>query len=254
MAETNNRVQSTAKTFRILEALKDLDGATVTELTDHLDLPKSSVHNYLSTLADAEYVVQDDANQYHVGLRFLDLGAFARKRRPIYEVAKPEVSKLAEETGELANLLVEEHGRGVYIYRATGPEAVKVDSYTGQRVYLHNTALGKAILATLPEERVDEILDRHGLPATTEKTITDRATLSDELERVREEGVAFDDEERLRGLRCVAAPIVTKDDRVEGAVSLAGPSSRISDDRFTEELPELIRNAVNVVELNITYA
>jgi len=250
----NNKVKSTQKTFRILEKLKELNGATVTELTNELDLPKSSVHNYLNTLKDAEYVVQDDGNKYHVGLRFLDLGSFARQRRQIYRVAKPEVTKLADETGELANLLVEEHGRGVYLYRKTGEKAVKVDSYTGQRVFLHNTALGKAILANLPRDRVGMILDRHGLPATTDNTITDRGTLFEELETIQQEGIAFDNEERLRGLRCVAVPIVTKNDRVEGAISIAGPSSRITGERFTEKLPELIRNAVNVVELNTTYA
>jgi len=250
----NNKVKSTQKTFRILEKLKELNGATVTELTNELDLPKSSVHNYLNTLKDAEYVVQDDGNKYHVGLRFLDLGSFARQRRQIYRVAKPEVAKLADETGELANLLVEEHGRGVYLYRKTGQKAVKVDSYTGQRVFLHNTALGKAILANLPRDRVGMILDRHGLPATTDNTITDRETLFEELETIQQEGIAFDNEERLRGLRCVAVPIVTKNDRVEGAISIAGPSSRITGERFTEKLPELLRNAVNVVELNTTYA
>lgn len=250
--EAKNPVKATRTTIRLLEALRDLEGAGVTELTDVLQYPKSSVHNYLSTLQEEGYVVKR-GNEYHVGLRFLDLGSFARQQRRVYEIARPEVTKLAQETGELANLLVEEHGLGVYIYRESGQQAVKVDSYTGQRVHLHNTALGKAILAHTPHDRVDRILEKHGLPATTEHTITEKDELYRCLETVRDRGVAFDDEERLSGLRCVAAPILDKNDNVEGAISVAGPSSRFLDDRFEEDLPSLIRSAANVIELNVTY-
>lgn len=248
----NNPIQAAQTTIRILEVLRDSDGARVTELAETLDYPKSSIHNYLSTLRQEGYVVKED-DEYHVGLQFLDIGSFARQRRRIYEIAKPEVKELARDTGELANLLVEEHGEGVYIYREQGENAVKVDSYTGQRVHLHNTALGKAILAHMPRERVEKIVDAHGLPATTDNTITTREALYERLEKVRERGVAFDDEERLRGLRCVAAPILTQNGDVEGALSIAGPSSRFRGERFREEIPQRLRNAVNIVELDITY-
>lgn len=247
-----NPVKSTLTTFRIIEALKELDGARVTDLARHLDLPKSSIHNYLSTLQQEEYVVKRD-NVYSLGLRFLDIGTQARSKLPIYEIAKPEVRSLAEETGELSNLLVEEHGKGVYIHRATGENAVRVDAGTGQRVHLHNTGLGKAILAHYPRDRVEGILDQHGMPASTDTTITDREALFEELEGVRETGLAFDYGERLNGLRCVAAPILDRNDEVVAAVSVSGPTSRMSTERFTEEIPELLRNAVNVVELNVAY-
>ncbi|WP_227377649.1 IclR family transcriptional regulator [Haladaptatus halobius] len=256
MSENSNRaknpVKSTVTTFRIIESLKELDGARVTELAQHLDLPKSSVHNYLSTLEQEEYVIKQNGT-YFVGLRFLDLGAQARSKLPIYEIAKPEVRSLAEESGELSNLLVEEHGKGVYLHRATGEDAVRVDADTGQRVHLHNTGLGKAILAHLPQGRVNAILDKHGMPSTTENTITDRETLFKELAEIREQGFVFDREERLNGLRCVAAPILNKDNQIVGAVSVSGPTSRMSTERFSEEIPDLLRNAVNVIELNIAY-
>ncbi len=247
-----NPVKSTLTTLRIIEALKELDGARVTDLARHLDLPKSSVHNYLSTLKQEAYVVEQD-NRYYVGLKFLDIGTEARDRLSIHEIAKPEVRSLAEQTGELSNLLVEEHGKGVYIHREVGEDAVRVDAGTGQRVHLHNTGLGKAILAHLPESRVEEILDQHGMPATTESTITDPEILFEELAEIRDHGVAFDREERLNGLRCVAAPILDEGDEVVGAVSVSGPTSRMADQRFTEEIPNLLRNAVNIIELNITY-
>ncbi|WP_232685929.1 IclR family transcriptional regulator [Halobacterium zhouii] len=246
-------VQSVETTFRILEALHDRGGAGVTELASALSVPKSTVHNHLQTLRRNEYVVADDGT-YRVGCRFLELGAHARDRRAIYEVARPEVERLAEETGELSGVLVEEHGRGVFLHRAMGERAVHVDTYAGKRIALHGPALGKAILAALPESRVDDIVERHGLPPLTENTITDRDELGAELERIRETGVAFDDEERLDGLRSVAAAITGPDDEVLGAVSVAGPTTRLRDDRFREDLPEAVRSAVNVIDLNVTYS
>jgi len=114
--------------------------------------------------------------------------------------------------------------------------AVQVKGHVGTRAPLHSTGLGKAILAHLPEERVESIVDHHGMPASTPETITDRDELFDALERIRDRGFAFDDEERLRGLRCVAAPILANDD-VVGAISVSGPTNRLRDDRYREELP-----------------
>lgn len=250
--QNNNTVKTARTTFEILEELKERNEATVTELTDAFDLSKSSLHNYLTTLEADGYVVKS-GNTYEVGLHLLDLGGHARHRQRLYDIAKEEVTELAEETGELANLLVEQHGKGVYLHRAHGVDAVKTDSYIGQRVYLHNTGLGNAILAHLPRERIEEILDRHGMPVTTENTITDREELFSHLERVREEGVAFDDEARVKGLRCVAVPIVNNNDTVEGAISVSGPTSRFQDERFREELPAKLKSVANVIELNITY-
>jgi DNA-binding IclR family transcriptional regulator len=245
-------VGATETSLRIIDALRTLDGAGVTELADHLGLPKSTVHNHLQTLRRNEYVTRQ-GSQYAIGLRFLQLGEYARDRRQIATIGPPEIDKLAEETREMANLLVEEHGRGVFLYRAKGADAVHMDTHAGKRVHLHTTGFGKSILAHLPNERVERILDRHGLPAATPNTITDRDRLMEALETIRERGYAYDDEERLEGLRCVAAPIVV-DGEVLGAVSVSGPKSRIRGDRYHEELPSFVTSAANVIEINSTYA
>lgn len=246
-------VKSVETTFRIIEALHERGGAGVTELATTLSYPKSTVHNHLQTLERNEYVVNDDGT-YRVGSRFLELGAHARDRRAIYEVAQPEVDRIAEETGELSGVVVEEHGRGVFLHRAKGDRAVHVDTYAGKRIYLHGAALGKAILAHLPQERVDDVIDRHGLPALTENTITDRDELAAELADIRETGIAFDDEERLDGLRSVGAAITGSNGEVLGAISVAGPTTRLQDERFREALPDAVRSAVNVIDLNVTYS
>ena len=252
MKQARNPVKAVETTVRILDALRSLDGAGVTAVAERAGTTKGTAHNHLSTLEEHGYVARE-GDEFVLGLRFFESGIYVRNRKPIYEVGVPEVEKLAAETGEIANVLVEEHGYGVYLHRATGDQALSLDTGVGSRVHLHNTALGKAILAHLPRERVDEILDCRGFPSTTANTITDRETLFATLDDVRERGVAFDMEERADGVRCVAAPVTTNDGTVCGAVSVAGPTSRMKGERLESDIPELVRRAANVVGINLTY-
>jgi DNA-binding IclR family transcriptional regulator len=245
-------VKTAQMTFRVVEALQTLNGASVSALADHLDIAKSSAHNYLRTLEYEGYLVKN-GDEYEVGLRFLDLGAYARTREPLYSVAKPELKTLAEQTGEHANLLVEEHGLGVFLLRKQGERAVSIDSHVGQNIHLHTTALGKTILAYLSKERRDTILDQHGLVARTSRTITDRDALETELTEIRQKGVAHDREERIRGLRCVAVPL-HDDDRITGAVSVSGPVSRMDETRIQEDILPQLRHAANIIELDQTHS
>jgi DNA-binding IclR family transcriptional regulator len=148
--------------------------------------------------------------------------------------------------------MVEENGSGVHIYLSKGKNAVVFDTYTGRRYPLYNNALGKSILSQLSRERAETIVDRSGLTSTTDNTITDRDELWQELERIREQGVAFDDEERIDGLRCVAAPVVV-DDRVLGSISVSGPASRIKGELFRERLPEKVERTADIISININY-
>ena len=246
-------VKSVETTIEIIETIENLDGAGVSEIARSLGIAKSTVHDHLQTLAAHELVVRRD-DTYHVGLRFLDHGGHARSRNKVYSIAKPEVARLAEQTGEMANLVVEEHGLGVYIDVARGENAINLDTYIGKREYLHNTAVGKAILAHLPEEEVDAILARHGMTQETDRTVTTRSELDAELQKTRERGYATDQEERLIGLRCVAAPIMQERTRVVGAISVSGPASRMDDERLADGLAEKIVRVANIIEVNVTYS
>ncbi|MFD1599626.1 IclR family transcriptional regulator [Halobellus rarus] len=248
---SGRRVQAVQISCDIIQALREKDGAGVSELAEHLGRSKATIHSHLTTLADNEFVVQRDGN-YEISLRFVDIGEYAKSQVDIYEVTKTELERLAEETGEVAQFMVEEHGRGVYLHKARGENAIQTASYVGNRKYLHCTALGKSILSQLPEERIDQIIDRHGLPERTENTISTREELFDTLETVRREGVAYDDEEVLQGLRCIAAPIQHPNGELYGAISISGPTSRFKGDRFHEELPEIVQGAANIIEVNAT--
>jgi DNA-binding IclR family transcriptional regulator len=245
-------IRAVDTTLRIIEALNESGTAGVTELARGLDEPKSTVYNHLDTLNRREYVVKD-GDEYRLACRFLELGSTTRERHLVYRIARDEVTALAEGTGELAGLVIEEHCYGVFLHRAKGDQAVHVDTHVGKRIHLHGAALGKAILAFSPADHVREVVNRRGLPALTDHTITDEATLREELDRIRTEGVAFDNEERINGLRSVAGPLRTDGGQVLGSISVAGPTSRMRGDRFRSELPDRLRSAANVIELNITY-
>lgn len=247
------RVNAVETACRILEALRERnsDGGGVSELAADLSISKATVHSHLATLRDNEFVVKR-GDRYHVGLKFVDYGEHAKGTVDIYDIATSEVDRIAEKTGEVAQFMIEEHGRGVYLHKARGDKAIQTASYTGNRKALHCTALGKAILSELPRNRVEAIINRYGLPAVTDRTITDREELFAELERVREENVAFDDEEVLQGLRCVAAPIRHPKGNFQAAISISGPTSRLKGARFREEIPEIVQGAANVIEVNAT--
>ncbi len=247
--EAKHPVGTTKKTLRLIEVLKEDECGRVTELSEKVGMGKSAVHNHLQTLKEEGYVVQN-GDRYCLGLKFLEIGGHLRSQMKLYKTAKPKVKEMAEKTGELANLLVEEDGIGVYLYRSKGEQAVELDTYVGHRTHLHYTAQGKAILAYMPEERVREIIDQHGLPQATPNTITDPDELFDELQQVRDRGYATHEEERLVGLRSVAAPIKPGDDSACGSISISAPSSRLRDDEITET----VQSAANAIELNLKYS
>lgn len=245
-------IQATDNTFRILEELRDRNGAGVTELADALGVSKSTVHDHLATLRELGYV-RSEGTEYTLSPLLLSFGGTARQSDELYSFARDEVDALARETGETAKVITEEYGKGVYLYQSHGSEAVHTDAHVGTIVHLHATAAGKAILAHLPQERIERIIDRHGLPERTDNTITDETELFERLESIRNRGVAFDDGERIDGIRCVAAPI-QRDGEVIGGLSVSGPTRRITEDQLTEEFADLVQDTARVVEINATYS
>lgn len=239
-------------TLDIVAALKERDGAGVTELAEEIGVSKGTVHNHLVTLEDRGYVVKDEDDTYHLGLKFLDVSHAVTSQLPILDLVRSEVDKLAEESGEMALFTVEEHGVGVCLHVAYGEDAVQTPLHVGYRSGLHHTAVGKAILAHLSRERVEEIIERRGLPEMTEHTITDEEELLEQLTEVQERGYALNEQETIHGLVGVGAPVKNQDGTVLGALSIIGPNSRMDDDRLHRELPEMLIRSVNIIEVNST--
>jgi len=235
----------------VVETLQEYDGATVSDLAEHLDMSPGGVYNHLATLRERNYVVKR-GETYHLSLRFFNRGMYVRNQRLLYTAGKHEIERLAEETGEYAHLMAEEFGRGLYLLKVKGEKAIS-EEFEQQKQeypdYLHLSSTGKAVLSELPRERVEEIVDQHSLPAVNENTITDKESLFQELETIRDRGYALNDQEEIRGTRAIGAPIMTED-HVYGAVSISGPVSRFDESRL-DEIADQVLQVANVISVNI---
>lgn len=255
MDETTGRtIRSVERACEIISFLQRNDEANLTEIADSVDLTPGTVHTYLNTLKQQGYVMQE-AKAYRLDPWLLTLGEQVRNNLDIYRAAKEEVDGVAFETGEVVHLIVEHDGECLAAYEAFGPKAIGKDIYIQNRgdthQFIHCTAGGKAILAHLPDEEVERIVENHGLEPVTPNTITDFEELREELEQIRERGCAFNDREQMTVIRSVGAPILDADQRVRGAISVSGPPSRVQAERFREELPKIIMEAADTAQVNL---
>lgn len=247
------RIKSVERSVRILERIVNEGEGGVNELARALDYSPSTVHAHLATLHDLGYLVAIDG-EYAISNRFLQFARHAQSRIEGLDVIRANVARLADETGESAQFMIEEHGRGIYVEKAEGDRGAPNDTFLGKPRYLHMCASGKAILAHLPPERVAEIVDRWGLPAQTARTITDEETLFAELDEIRDAGVATNEGETVDGLIAVGAPIRSADGRVIGSISVSGPEHRLaSNGEIRERYRDELLGAVEDVTLNLTY-
>lgn len=245
------KLKTIERGFAVLEWIRENGGGEVAEIADALDASSSTVHRYLDTLASEGYLVKEEG-AYHLSLNFLSLGEQARTRKDVYTNAEEYTEMLSEESGCRSSFIVEENGKGVYLYTSPGDHGVWTKSTIGKRVPLHVTAAGKSILAFLPDERRREIIDEHGLTRETDRSITDESALAEELERVRQNGYAFNDEEQIEGVIAVGAPVENPDGEVIGAFSVSGPANRLTEDWFREELPSIVLGMTSEFELRLT--
>jgi len=250
--EQSTEIKTTDTAFEILEYLVEHEGGRVSEIAEECGLANSTVHRHLQTFHDLRYVIQEDQT-YHLGLKFLDLGIWVRQRKPEYQMIAEKVTEIAEDTEERAQLIVEEHGESVYIYIERGEHAVEFGHSEGMRLPLHTTAAGKSIMAHLPDEHLEEILERNPLEPATDSTITSETELRADLDTIRERGYSFNKQEHVSGLRAVGVPVMWPDDTVIGAISVSGPTHRMKEEWFEKELPDLLLGIANELELNMAY-
>lgn len=245
---TRRTIQSVDASLAILTTLVEEGPMTLTEVANHLDRSPSNVLAHLTTLERQEFVVEED-QQYRPGLRYYEIGEKAKHNYGLFQHGRDPADQLADDTGEYVWLMVEEHGRAYYLYKAGGEQAVESGAYTlGSRWHLNTTAGGKVVLAYMDEGEIDEVLDRHGLGSMTPNSITDRAELKEELDTIREEGIAFDYEEAAVGIRSIATPVRGVDGLI-GTITISGPVSRLDGDRLTETLPSKLREQADIIRI-----
>lgn len=242
MLERENMVKSVSRALDIIKLISlKKGGLGVTEIANQMDINKSSVYRILSTLVQYGYVEQDKGTErYKLGYQFLEASSRLLESLDIRTEAKPFLQELEKETNEVIHLVVYDQGEVVYIEKLDGNEALRMHSKVGKRAPMHCTSVGKAILAHLPADSVQEILERKGLPVHTVKTITDKNVLVEELAEVKKKGIALDLEENEYGITCIAVPIFDHLGKVAAAVSISGPTIRMTETRLVELQPRMI--------------
>jgi IclR family transcriptional regulator, KDG regulon repressor len=236
------RVQVLDRALGILEVLAAADECLgPTELAARLSLHKSTTHRLLAVLERHQFIRRNPVDRtYGLGVRLFQLGARPSARMKLRETAEPILRQLALETGETAHVCVLEGDELMTIATVEGRWSLRTPSTIGRRISIHSTAVGKALLAFLPEQTSADLLSRMTLPQLTPHTIVSRAVLCAELRRIQKCGFAIDDEEKEIGLRCVGAPIFDRTGAVVASMSVAGPVFRIKKER----LPEFSRTVV----------
>jgi IclR family acetate operon transcriptional repressor len=228
-------VQSIIRALVLLEAVAQRhDGLTLTELARTVGLPPSTVHRLLTTLEQRRFVRLDaTASVWQIGVQAFVVGSAFARTRDVLTMAQPHMRRLMEESGETVNLYVVDEGEVVCMGQAECRQLMRAIARPGGRVKMHCSGVGKAILAWLPEREVARVLDQHGMPRATDKTLGTPDALKHDLEQVRVRGYAVDDEEHAVGLRCVAAPILDEHGRPVAGLSVSGPSARLPEHRLS---------------------
>lgn len=226
------KVQSVDRTLDVLEALAKRSGATgISELAQIVGLHVSTVHRLLATLVDRGYVRQDpETSRYHLGSRIFILSSAADVHLDLRLVARPYLERMMRHSGETANLVTASDSEVVYLDQVASMHLVKMFTAPGMRVPFYCTGTGKAILAHKAAAVVDAVL-RGTLKRYTRHTLVNRAAIENELAQVRRLGYALDNEEMEEGVRCLAVPIFDRRRQVVGALSVSGPTTRMTLDR-----------------------
>jgi len=221
-------VRSVSRTIKILEFLGNNEGSNVTKISKSLGLPKSTTHGILFTLEKENMITKDQHFRYHLGLKLFELGSMAQMDLEIRKIAAPFLKKLNAELDETVHLTVLEGNEVLYVDCLESSKRLRTYSVIGVRAPLYCTSVGKAILAFLNKEKIENILNTIHLEKFTENTITDKAFLMEELNTIVQRGYAVDNMEHEEGLRCIGAPIRNRTGKVFAAISISGPSQRIT--------------------------
>jgi IclR family KDG regulon transcriptional repressor len=246
-------VKAVNKTIALLEALAQHEELGVTELAGRAGMHKSTAYRFLNTLKELGYVHQNSSNdKYSLTLKLFELGSCVLGRMQLWEQAHPIMEQLAEQTRETVHLAVLDDGRPVYLGKFESTQALRVSmsSRIGQSAPVYCTGVGKLLLAYAPAELVGQILEREQLRRFTDHTITDRSLLAKELDDIRRQGFALDNEEHEVGVRCVAAPVRNSQGATIAALSISMPSVRLPDG----EIPryrELVTKAAEEISQRI---
>ncbi len=242
------------RALRLMDALAEADqGLGLVELSRKLAMNKAVVYRILLTLGQAGYVVQDPrTDRYSLSLKVFELGSAVVNRTGLAKAALGPMTELSRCCCETVNLAILDGKEAVYIDRVECAEALRAVRGVGTRVPVHCSALGKALIAYLPPQQQEALLSSITLKQFTQQTIMEMDRLRAELRRVREVGFALDDEEHIPGVRCLGAPVFNHRGEVVAAVSIAGPSVRLTRERILG-FADALKSTAAAVSRNLGY-
>jgi len=224
-------VKSVLKALDILELLDEEPGLTITEIARRLEMEKSTAYRLVNSLRLRGYVRQDkETRKYFNGFRLFEMGSNVVKDMELKKLALPFLQELSQRTGEAVNLAIRDGNDVVYLDKIESGATIKVDLHVGKRMPMYCTGLGKALLAFMPAEEVEALLSGEVFRPFTPNTHKDLPSLMRDLERIRQRGYAFDDEEYVKDLVCIAAPVFGTGGDVVAALSVALPKYRYESD------------------------
>ncbi len=255
-AKPKNLVQTIERAAFIFDILSQSPrGLTLGELARQANLPKGTAHRLLSSMAYFDFVRQEPTTRnYHLGFKLVDLGNVLLGQIDLRTQAHSFLLNLSKAVKETVHLVVLDQDEALYIDKVDlHPKAsgLRMVSRLGARIPLHCSSVGKVLLASMESTEAEKLIYGGVLIRRTAKTITDPEKLMQHLSFVRENGYAIDDEENEEGIRCVAAPIRNGSGRVEAAMSISGPITRITMPRIEKELKKLVCETANHISVRL---
>ncbi len=230
----------------------------VSELAREVGLGRSTTHRYVATLSSLGYLEQDPpSRKYRLGPKVIDLGFSAINSMELRAISAPYLQRLSDQTGYTANMAILDGTDIIYIERcrssgkASG--AVELDLHVGSRLPAYCTAMGKVLLAHLPDEDRDARLERSQLKPHGPKTVTNRAALVADLERVRATGIAVSDEEIAFGIRAIAVPVRGRSSNVVAAVGFGVHHAWLATEELVAQLTPILQNTAAEISARIGY-
>ena len=224
------------RALAMLEAVsQESEGLSNAEISRKLEMPKSSASYILRTLEKQGYLHRDvQSGKYRVGLKVLSLSRGALSGIDVREVGLPIMRNLMEKTNLTCHLAILDGPEAVYIEKVEPQGFIRMDTWVGRRMRVHATSVGKALVAHIPQEKLEKIIAERPMERRTPKTITTMPRLLKELERVRSLGYSVDDEENNLGARCLGAPVFNQRGEIEAAVGLSGPINQVNPQTMPE--------------------
>lgn len=236
------------KALEIIEYIVGKNSPTgIHEIAKSININTSTVQRIINTLNSTKYLCQDpESKKYSLGLKFLEISKVILDEMDVWKIAHTYLKELRDTTQETIHLMILDHYMGVYIDSLESPQMSRVASAIGTRADLHYSAVGKAILAHLPDDEVEKVVKTIGLKKMTQNTITDFKELKKELLEIRNRGYSIDNEEGEIGTCCIGVPILKHNGKVIASISLAAPSHRLTKKKVEEYMPLIVETAKKI--------